>query len=250
MARSQILNLVGYFGSVLLAVIVARLAWNGLARKFPWFVAYLSFVLGSSLLALWIYRAHSNAYTVFYWVSEVTALILGVAVSSEVLRKAFASFPAIRNFQLSVLRVLLAAAVFRVALTSSDSAANFWFELDRDVRLLQALLLISIGSLSLYYSIRLNRNQIGILGGYSFFICFSVINLALRSHVGAAFHAVWDFLQPVQYIVCETVWCVSLWNVAAEVSPDSPAWVDDCPAATLETRLRRLRGQMNLRSIS
>ena len=56
--RSQILNIVGWSGSLLLAVIVLRMLRNGLTRRFPWFASYLAYVLVSSLVALWIYDAH------------------------------------------------------------------------------------------------------------------------------------------------------------------------------------------------
>jgi len=256
MALSQIVSVVGWAGSVLLAVLVVRLLINGLFRQFPWFARYISFVLLSSMVALWVYGFYPRAYFAVYWVSEVTSLLLGVAVSFEALSKAFAIYPAIRNMGRTILRALLGIAILRVLLAANLSAPQAaWFELERDVRLMQALTLISICLLSAYYAIKLNRNQLGIICGYSLFISFSVVNLALRPYVADTFVRVWDLLQPLQYIICELIWCVFLWKVAAGVLADStvPGLSGDglasaSPAAILEGRLRRLRQQTTLGS--
>jgi hypothetical protein len=246
MSNSQIMSLVGWFGLVLLAMVVVRVMRNGVAGRFPWFAAYLTVVFASSVLAWWIYSAHSSSYGAFYWISEVASFLLGVAVSSEILRKAFAGYPAIRDLGTRLFRVLLGAALLRVALMD-NGAQNLWYDLERDVRILQALLLMAIALLALYYSIRLDVNQLGILIGYGLFVSFAVINLALRSHVGTAFQSIWSLMQPVQYVVCEAIWCVTLWTSAPLAPSERAPWTQPAPAEALEANLRRLRAQLNFR---
>jgi hypothetical protein len=246
MSNSQIMGLVGWLGLVLLALVIVRVMRNGVAGRFPWFAAYLSIVFASSALAWWVYSAHSGSYAAFYWISEAGSLLLGVAVSSEILRKAFAGYPAIRDLGVRLFRVLLAAALLRVAVMD-NGAQNLWYDLERDVRILQAVLLIAIAVLAMYYSIRLDLNQLGIFIGYGLFISFAVINLALRSHVGTAFHSIWSLMQPVQYVICEAIWCVTLWTAAPLAPSESGSWTPPAPAAALEANLRRLRAQLNFR---
>jgi hypothetical protein len=247
--REEILTIIGGAGVFLLAAVVWRVLWNGLARQFPWFTAYTGFVLVSSTVGIWLYRFEPGFYNAFYWFSEICSLLLGIAVSFEIVRSVFAFYEGIRRMATMVLQVLLPAAI-GVAVVYNGSVTRLWFALERDVRLVQALTLIAICLLSVYYSIELNRNQKGILAGYSLFISFSVINLAFRLQIGAWFHQIWDFLQPSQYILCEAIWCASLWRRAGQVARPCDAKDADNSAAALDLRLRQLRRETSLGEIT
>ena len=234
----------------MLAAIVLRVLRNGLARQFPWFTAYTAFVLLSSTFGIWVYRKEPDFYNAFYWLSEVCSLLLGIAVSFEIVGSVFALYEGIRRMATLLLQALLLPAAVRAAFVYNGSVTRLWLALERDVRLIQALILIAICLLSVYYSIELNRNQKGILGGYSLFISFSVINLAFRLQIGAWFHQIWDFLQPGQYILCEAIWCASLWWRAPQVARSYDAEDADDPAGDLDLRLRRLRRETSLGEIT
>jgi hypothetical protein len=248
--REEILTIIGGAGVFLLAAVVLRVLRNGLARQFPWFTGYTGFVLVSSTVGIWLYRFEPGFYNAFYWFSEISSLLLGIAVSFEIVRSVFAFYSGIRRLATVVLQALLLPAAIRAVVVYNGSVTRLWLALERDVRLVQALILIAICLLSVYYSIELNRNQKGILGGYSLFISFSVINLAFRLQTGAWFHQIWDFLQPGQYIVCEAIWCVSLWRRAPQIAREYDAKDAGNPAGALDLRLRRLRRETSLGEIT
>jgi formate dehydrogenase maturation protein FdhE len=63
--------------------------------------------------------------------------------------------------------------------------------------------------------------------------------------LGPTFQAVWSFLQPLQYVLCELIWCVCLWKavrietVVCENVPQSLT-----PFSSFEINLRRLRAYL------
>jgi hypothetical protein len=63
----------------------------------------------------------------------------------------------------------------------------------------------------MYYAVPIGDNLRGIALGYGLFVSTSVLNLMLRSYVGSGFQAAWGYLQPLEYLGCEIIWCVFLW---------------------------------------
>ena len=246
MHQSLFVALIGWSGTLFLSVVVLRTLFTGVARMYPWFFSYVAYVLVSSVMALWIHAAHPRAYPGFYWISEAVALSLGIGISFEMLAKAFAAYDGIRKLALGAFRILLAAVVLRLALLAPSVSAGLWIALERDVRTLQALMLIAISLLCLYFSITLNRNLIGIVCGYGLFVCCSVINLTLRSHVGSEFQTAWSLLQPLQYCLCELIWCVSLWKLERPVVVLAIA--TGTSGVPIKATLQRLRGYLDIRS--
>src|SRR6266478_442372 len=93
--------------------------------------------------------------------------------------------------------------------------------LGRDLRYVEAGILLLMLWLLLRYRIPLGRNLLGLLIGYSFWVGMNVVNLAFWFVPGNEFSILLRGLLPTTYLFTLGVWCVTLWSVYAE--PVQPA---------------------------
>jgi hypothetical protein len=93
-------------------------------------------------------------------------------------------------------------------------------ELERNLRVLQALLLLTMFGLIVYYSIPLGRNLRSMLIGYGLLVGTGVVTLTLGSLFAQINQWKWWAL-PTQVEYCATlvVWCVGMWSYAPNPTP-------------------------------
>jgi hypothetical protein len=94
-------------------------------------------------------------------------------------------------------------------------------QLERDLRMMQALMLAAFTVLVLYYAIPIGRNLLGIALGYGCFVTTSVFNLTLRTSIGVRFQTAWSYLQPLEYCISLAIWCVALWSLTPATVAES-----------------------------
>jgi hypothetical protein len=214
-------------GNIVLGVLLYRGLRQRLAREYPVFYGYAAYVLCSSLILFRLSLASQRAYTAGYWLAEFAGVLLGVAVTWEIYGAALGECPGVRRMgrSLITLLVLVLFAKFVAGLAAQPVLAPP-LELMRNLRFAQAVLLLAILSLLVYYRAPLGRNVAGLLYGYTLFIATAVVNLALRSALGARFQSWWTVLQPLAYLVTLVVWCAGLWSRETNPLPN-PALEQD-----------------------
>jgi hypothetical protein len=145
---------------------------------------------------------------------------------------------------------LLLIALFRLVSGGIPPPHAVILVLERDLRTVQALMLIVFAGLVLYYAIPISRNLTGIALGYGCFISTSVFNLTLSSQFGLGFQKAWSYLQPLEYCMCVTIWCVTLWSLAPAPGTQPANCDQTYQAVSDETELRfsRLRAHIVRRS--
>lgn len=233
------------------SLLLFRAMRGRLLRTYPLFYFYVGFVLSLSSVRLVIYLAEPRYYRPFYWHTQSLSVLVGCGVVWEIYRRALGRFPGAARMARNVLLFLL-LMVFSRALVSASNGQGWWptgttAELERNLRTVQALLLIGLLLIIGSYRIPLGRNLSGMFLGYGLFIGTSVINLSFRILLGDSFQTAWQYLQPLFYLAVLCVWCIALWSYEAALLPKSePKIEEDYQILAAATKRRLLQARAYL----
>jgi len=227
-------------GIVLESVLLVRALASAWLSKYPFFFAYLVAVFIQDIFLLAVYLFKFNYYAPLYWYGEFISLILGCGVSWEIFRLVLGRYPGAGRMARNVLLFGL-IMVFTKGLGDAWSGSVSWpstaIELERNLRVIQALSLIVLTGLTAYYEVPIGRNVKGIFVGYGLFVATSVMTLTLRVSLGRTFEAVWVFLQPFCYAAVLGIWCSALWRYErGPLLEAQPRIEDDYQSLVLLTR--------------
>jgi len=207
-------------GIALEGTILVRALVVGWFKKCPFFFGYLVCVFVQDLFFLAVYSFKFKYYPPFYWYAEFFSLLMGCGVTWEIFRLILGRYPGAGRMARNVLAIVL-LLVLSKGLVGAWNGDIPWavtmVELERNLRAIQALSLIVLAVLIVYYRVPLGRYAKGIFVGYGIFIATMVVTLTLRSSIGQPFQAVWVLLQPHCYAASLGIWCFSLWR--GEPSP-------------------------------
>ncbi len=198
-------------------------------RQFPQEVCSLLRLCELRLLPipvrLVIYLAEPTFYRSFYWHTQPLSVFVGCVVVWEIYRRALGRFPGAarmaRNLLVLILLILVAKVLANIPNVSAGWLTGTTAELERNLRAVQAVMLMGLITVIGSYRIPLGRNLWGMLLGYGLFVSTSVINLTLRVLLGDSFQTVWQYLQPILYLTVLCVWCVTLWSYQATPLPET-----------------------------
>jgi len=214
MNSTTIQQILGWAGIALLAVLIARAIQCRFAARYPMFYGYLAFVSVVSVAALVVSAKAPGSYWNFYWITDFSALLFGLGITFDIFDQAFKSYAGVSKLASMPILVLVILAFTRLLAGGLPPRGVTMIGLERDLRSVQALMLVVFASLVVYYAIPIGDNLRGIALGYGLFVGTSVMNLMLRSYVGAGFQKTWGYLQPLEYLTCELIWCAFLWSYA------------------------------------
>lgn len=214
----KIFNLfVGYAGLLLEIVIVARAIQSRSFAKYPAFFAYMLSVLSAGVFLTAVEGITTPfIYTRLYWWSEIITASLGCGVLFEISRHVFARHISLDHFVrwvavLTFGTTFLVFTVHALFLPDWKPAANP-AELERQLRVAQALALLSIVLLSGYYDTAIGKNVKGIILGFGVYVGATLIALSLRRLIGIRFNRVWFVIHPASYLLALLIWTVALWT--------------------------------------
>jgi len=209
-------QVVWWANNAALGVLLYRGARGRLLREYPVFYTYLGFVLSASFVLFRLSFASRQSYTTGYWTSEILATLLGVGVMWEFYDVVLAPYRGVRRMGRALIATLLAVLFLKFAVDVAAQPATVLMpttvELQRNLRFLQALLLVVMFMLLRYYRLVLGRNAGSLFIGYAIVVSTSMINLTLRSALGAPFQRWWTVLGPMEYLVSAVCWCIGLWS--------------------------------------
>jgi len=202
---------------VLEGLLLIRGISNGLVRSFPAFYSYISFVVVSEVLRFCAYRFYPGDYAGVYWVTQFLGLIVGSSVIFELYRVGLRPFPGTARMARYVLLLIFGGVVAK-AVASGSGGILSWLartsvELERDLRMVQALAILILVVLFLAYAIPFGKNLGGIVLGYGLFVAMSILQFTLwLSRV--KFPTLWPYAQPVSYALVLAIWVGTLWSRA------------------------------------
>jgi hypothetical protein len=207
----------------------ALIFWRGvvtpLLRRFPLFYLYLGTILAIEAARFVCYQFAPAHYRGLYWNSEVLAITVSYGVLIEILRSSLQHHHGMaRLVQKSLLVVWVLCSSFAATdllhggLASVPRAVQ---ELGRDLRYVEAAMLVVLLWFFGRYRISLGRNVLGMLLGYSFYFSLNVVGLALMSSPVSEAAAAMRKLLPMAYVATLAIWGVSLWSLAPEPAQPS-----------------------------
>ncbi len=223
-------QILGWGGIGLEGLLLIRSVGGRFCRRYPLFYLYLSFVFLESLLRFFVYIFEPNSYQSFYWGTQFLSVAVGCGVIWEIFRQALSQYPGAARMAKNAVSVIFVAVVSKTFLNALTgpvwSPARTTAELERNLRTVQAVLLVAIVGVLAYYAIPAGRNLKGMILGYGFFVGASVINLTLRSYLGERFQPWWQHLPSLSYCVTLLIWCSTLWSYEPNPQPESDVGIE------------------------
>jgi hypothetical protein len=220
------LSLLLWAGGLLLEfVLLVRSLQTKMFTKYIYFYAYISCVF---IVSARLFIGHSKLefYDAWYWPTQFATLALGFGVVLEIVRQALPAYPGAERFarraSCAVFVVTFCLVEWRVARRVVWSTAAATVELERDLRVVEALVLATVLAIVFYYRIEIGRNVIGMIVGFGAYVGVSLTTLALRSFLGPRFNSVWGDLQTASYFFALIVWTVTLWSYNPNPKPKPP----------------------------
>ena len=214
-------------GLVLEFVVLARAVRSRMVTRFPYFYSYVFCVFGVSLVLYIGYAAWPGFYNRWYWPTQFATLVAGCGVVLDVVRHAFGFYPGAQRVAWLACLAAFVATFCYVGAKSARQAARtplaVTVELERDLRVIEALLLVAIMSIVFYYGIELGRNLVGLIVGFGAYVGVSLVTLAIRAFMGYRFNAAWVSLQSGTYLLSLMVWMIALWSYSAQAEPEDRA---------------------------
>lgn len=187
-----------------------------IVRSFPFFFSYTTAILSTNLVLIFLPYNH-RAYSLIYWWSEALAILLGLAVIFEILRRILPSSPA-GQFVLNVVRVLagVAAITALVILVSSkpglerDRVLEDIVFAERSLRFLQASLLIVVIALMSLLGLTWQDESLGILAGFGVYSVLALVVYEFGYHLHVMSTTAYLLLNSAGYNVAVLIWAFYL----------------------------------------
>lgn len=215
--------LVWVTGLVLESALLARALLGNFLKYYSLFYLYLISVFLRSASLFAVYHLWANFYAPAYWYTQLLNVLLGCALLWEVYKVALAQYPGAARMARNVLLFMFILVITRIFVKAWNSPnwipGKTTLETERDLRIVQLVLLIGLVALFTSYAIPLGRNLKGIIYGYGLFNATSVAHLTVRDYLGDSFQRAWEYIQPVCYLIVLLMWCATLWSYAPIPEP-------------------------------
>jgi hypothetical protein len=230
-----------WLGILLESLILVRGLEIRLVRQFPVFYSYILFVFLEELLRFSVYRWYPLHYFQVYWITQFLSLVIGSAVILEIYRVGLRGFPGTARMTRYLLLIVFGAIFARTLINPSGSLfvwlAQSSVELERNLRIVQALAILTLVTAFLWYAVPFGRNLRGILLGYGLFLALGIIQLTLMSDNWGAARVYWSYAQSTSYLIVLIMWTGALWSphLAPETGP-AMQLEDDYLALVASTR--------------
>jgi hypothetical protein len=218
-------NFIWWSAIALEVVILFRSVLTGLLKKYFLFFTYIGCVLLAEIIGLLTKVLAPKLYEPLYWPADLATILASYAVMVEIFRWSTRHKPGIRRLTqralLSVFALTVGYAASNFVHGKFSSASRAVVALGRDLRYVEAGVLLLMLWLLLRYRIPLGRNLLGLLIGYSFWVGINIVNLAFWFVPGNEFSTLLRGLLPATYVLTLGVWCLTLWS--AYPDPVQPA---------------------------
>ena len=199
-------------------VLIARLLWLGLYRKYPRFFVYICFQLARPLVLSFIpYR--SRLYGNVFFVSQPILWVLMLLMVLELFQRSLADAKGIAAFGSKFVTVALGVATFisccTLFLNLTDPSPRYvtlenFLLLDRVVHLTLLLFLMLLTAFLAYFPIALHRNARIHVTLFGFYFLAKTSILLFRTMLGVEVIQVTNMAGRVVMGICLFTWCVLL----------------------------------------
>jgi len=217
-------------GNAVEAILLLRAINVRLYEKYPAFYFYLGTVFLLQLFRFFVFTFSPFAFPTFYWCTEFLPAIVGYVVIVEIFQQSLKSSPGAARMARTALLGVLGAVILKVIVDAFSSPtwsmATSFAGLERNLRTVQALLILVIIVVLASYAVPTSRNLKGIVFGYGLYICASVMSLALGSLPGNATRPGWRHAEPIAYLAALLIWIVTLWSLQPDAETEAGPTID------------------------
>lgn len=217
-------------GILLEAVILGRMLYKKNFKRFPIFYLYLlSVFLVSGLLYLLYWKADNRHvdYGHWYWQTQLVTLVIGYGVILDFARRSLAGYPGADRFFRTVGWAIFVCTFglvgYHLIATQSWSLNALYDDLEKYLRVIEALFLVATLAVLSYYRINISRNLSGIALGMGLYVSISLTLLALLKFIGPRFNSIWQISQSASYFVALAIWTGALWSYVPMPKPAIPS---------------------------
>jgi hypothetical protein len=219
-----------WVGNAAEALLLLRLISEKLYKKYPAFYFYLGTVLLLQLFRFSIFVFYPVAFPWFYWYTQFLPVIVGYAVILEIFKQGLKSSPGAARMARTVLWGVLGTVIFKVVVDALSnptwSIVTSFTGFERNLRTVQALLILVLIAVLTLYSVPNSRNLKGIIFGYGLYICASVMSLAFGSLPGNATLPGWRHVQPIAYLAALLIWISTLWSLQPDPETEAEPTIE------------------------
>lgn len=205
-----------WLGMSLEAMVLVRGLKARLVSRFPLFYSYLLVVLIQDVIRYIAYGWYPKVYPNIYWSTQFVSLVMGSIVIFEICRVALEEYPGTARMARNLLGLVF-LGIFAKTLATMNAASAAWMmqvylRLERELRLVQSLAILTLIVVFLWHAIPLGRNLGAILLGYGTFVAMSVLQLTIVNHFQLRAQHFWEVAQPVTYTAIVGMWVWKLWS--------------------------------------
>lgn len=213
----------------------------GLFRKYPFFYAFVSWVLLTEGMRFWIYKYIPNFYQAFFWDTRLVTIAASYAVCVEIFKSSLRHNRGVARVAQKLLRVVFVIAAGYAASdflhAGAHSVARAAADLGSYLSYIEAALLVVMLWLFTRYKIPFKRNLLGLVAGYSLWVGIEVIILIFLFLPGNGASVGLRKLAPLVYLTSMVIWSVSLWQSEPEpTQPPESAVEQDYQVLVAKTR--------------
>jgi hypothetical protein len=215
-------------GLFLEALILGRMLYSRNFKRQPIFYLYLlSVFLVSGVLYLMYWKAdnHHIDYSNWYWQTQLVTLVIGYGVILDFARRSFTDYPGadrfFRTLGFAIFLCTFGLVGYHLLAVRSLSLNAFYDDLEKYLRVVEALFLVATLLVLSYFGIRVGRNLTGIVLGMGLYVAVSLALLAVIKYAGPGVYAFWEFMQSATYLAALAIWTVALWSPDSAPRPPS-----------------------------
>jgi hypothetical protein len=217
-------SLLWWGGTLLLAVALARMTWVHLLTRYPFFSVYLAAVFCRSPVLLSLRPVTSDGYRAGYWTTEFVCAMLAFGVTWEIYARTLAPYPGVRRMARTLMTILLgimgAKALVELWGNPLHNLGSTVLEFERDLRVIQMLLLLGLLGLVAHYALPMGKNVLSILVGYGFYLGLRVVLLTVLTRSGLVYDSAVSLMLQVGWNLAVVIWCVGMWSYSGVPAPE------------------------------
>jgi hypothetical protein len=222
--KSVLVELQRWASIVAESLLLVRAVQGKFIGKYLIFYIYLSSVLLLELLRFEVQYFQPDWFPIVYWRTEYVPVLLSYVVIFEIYKHGFEKFPGTVKVSYVLLAVISLVLLLRLAFQITNGS-GWWTGasirmVEREMRIVQAFLLLMIIWLLSRYAIPVGRNFIGIVLGYGLYTATSLTTLAIGSQPQYNFSTWWRAITPFVYALVLLVWCITLWSYRPNPEPE------------------------------
>lgn len=220
----EVLSLAAWgLGELALVCLLYRGWQQRLLRRYPYFYFYIMCVTGSQVVRAVLRVEFPTLFQPGWWLLEFVTAVSGFGVTWEIYAHMMGPYRGARRMASSVMQLLLLLLLLKATLVGVSNVHDLiptTLELERNLRMVQALLLVVMLALILHYRLPIGRNIRLMLFGYGIYLGAQVATLDVLVRLGKSFYRGWSVLSGVEYCLTLLIWCAGMWSLFPNPQPD------------------------------